>query len=226
MSKIEKIRQEIERQRRYAMDAKYPKGSIENERATAIVAVCLDLLTFLDTLSEEPAPKGYDEAYLNEKIAKASETWRGVDVDKYMDEVRGREPDKSLEEAAEEYASINCDDYVDYESNICFIEEGMRVAFKAGAEWQAEQFEKNRLAHCDALSKKDCDRETDFAMEIIEKEHRQPTFSDAIKYGMRLQKDALLEWLDGKMTIEGATEGFVGGYDSALKDVIEYINEM
>lgn len=41
-----------------------------------------------------------------------------------------------------------------------------------------------------------------------------------------IRKDALLEWLDGKMTIEGATEGFVGGYDSALKDVIERINEM
>lgn len=41
-----------------------------------------------------------------------------------------------------------------------------------------------------------------------------------------IRKDALLEWLDGKMTIEGATEGFVGGYDSALKDVIEHINEM
>ena len=38
-----------------------------------------------------------------------------------------------------------------------------------------------------------------------------------------IRKDALLEWLDGKMTIEGATEGFVGGYDSALKDVINHI---
>lgn len=36
-------------------------------------------------------------------------------------------------------------------------------------------------------------------------------------------KDALLEWLDGKMTIEGATEGYVGGYDLALKDVINKI---
>ncbi len=32
-------------------------------------------------------------AYLDEKIKKASETWKGVDVDAYMDEVRGREPD-------------------------------------------------------------------------------------------------------------------------------------
>ena len=34
-------------------------------------------------------------AYLEEKIAlvKKNGTWEGVDVDAYMDEVRGREPD-------------------------------------------------------------------------------------------------------------------------------------
>lgn len=41
-----------------------------------------------------------------------------------------------------------------------------------------------------------------------------------------IRKDALMEWLDGKMTIEGATEGFVGGYDLALKDVINKLNSM
>ena len=43
--------------------------------------------------------KGYDEAYLNECIAKASKTWEGVDADKYMDEVRGREPEIDFEQA-------------------------------------------------------------------------------------------------------------------------------
>ena len=41
-----------------------------------------------------------------------------------------------------------------------------------------------------------------------------------------IRKDALMEWLDGKMTVEGATEGMVGGYDLALKDVIDHINSM
>lgn len=52
------------------------------------------VLAWLDTLpneSEQPT-KGYDEVYLNEKIAKASKSWEGVDVDKFMDEIRGREP--------------------------------------------------------------------------------------------------------------------------------------
>ena len=41
---------------------------------------------------------------LNEKIAlvKQRGTWDGVDVDKYMDEVRGREPEKPTQEGLEE----------------------------------------------------------------------------------------------------------------------------
>lgn len=39
-------------------------------------------------------------------------------------------------------------------------------------------------------------------------------------------KDALLKWLEGKMTVEGAMEGIVGGYDLALKDVINKLNEL
>lgn len=41
-----------------------------------------------------------------------------------------------------------------------------------------------------------------------------------------IRKDALLKWLEGRMTKEGATEGFVGGYDFALKDVINKLNSM
>lgn len=116
------------------------------------------------------------------------------------------ESDNSLDEAAEEYQSDARRHALD-NTPIGTAKD----AFIAGAKWYEEQFEKNRLAHCDALSKEDYDRETDFAMEIIEKEHRQPTFSDAINYGMRLQKDALLElikeeskfWDDGEMIFRG-----------------------
>lgn len=51
----------------------------------------------------------------------------------------------------------------------------------------------------------------------------EPCKPDDLEY---IRKDALLEWLDGKMTIEEATEGFVGGYDRALKDVIDKLNSM
>lgn len=66
-------------------------------------------------------------------------------------------------------------------------------AFKAGAKWMQDPFEKNRLANCDKLTKEENDRETDFATEIIEKEHRQPTFTDAINYGMRVMKEQIMK---------------------------------
>lgn len=84
----------------------------------------------LDTLPDEPEQptRGYDEAYLNEKIAKASKSWEGVDVDKFMDEVRGREPvSEDLEEAARAYSEEVADGH-NYRDLTC--------GFIAGAEWQ------------------------------------------------------------------------------------------
>ena len=49
------------------------------------------LRDFIISLKQEQPTRGYDEAYLNECIAKARKTWKGVDVDRYMDEMRGRE---------------------------------------------------------------------------------------------------------------------------------------
>lgn len=51
----------------------------------------------------------------------------------------------------------------------------------------------------------------------------QKEFDDDVEY---IRKDALLDWLKGKMTREEATEGFVGGYDIALKDVIKHIEAL
>lgn len=53
-----------------------------------------DVISLVTSLQQEQPPKGYDEAYLNECIAKASKTWEGVDADKYLDEVRGREEEQ------------------------------------------------------------------------------------------------------------------------------------
>lgn len=64
--------------------------------------------------------------------------------------------------------------------------------FKAGAKWQKEQFEKNRLAACDKMTEEEAEIESNFCIGIIESENRQPTFDDAIKYGMRLQKEQMM----------------------------------
>jgi len=62
---------------------------------------------------------------------------------------------------------------------------GVRVA-----KWKEGQLKKNRLEHFDALTKEEAQREYDFVMGIIKNEHRIPTFDDAIKYGMMLQKES------------------------------------
>lgn len=109
------------------------------------------------------------------------------------------ESDKSLDEEIRRYYREECssDD-----------EPTTEEIARHFAEWQEEQFEKNRLAHCDALSKEDYDRETDFAMEIIENEHRQPTFLDAINYGMRLQKEQMLKdaYVESRIVEDGRIE--------------------
>jgi len=79
----------------------------------------------------------------------------------------------------------------------------LAVAHKDGAQWQKEQFEKNRLAACDRQTDEEAEIEQSFVMGIIEREHRQPTFDDAIKYGMRLQKEQMIaKAIDAKL-LEG-----------------------
>lgn len=94
---------------------------------------------------------------------------------------------EELEEAAKRYGTEG-----DEISGLSIIDEEVE-AFKAGANWQKEQFEKNRIAACDRQTEEEAEREQDFVMGIIENEHRQPTFDDAIKYGMRLQRENMMK---------------------------------
>ena len=67
--------------------------------------------------------------------------------------------------------------------------------FIAGAEWQKEQFEKNRLTHCDNITEQQYNLETGFISQHLEKYNRMPTFLDAIEYGMKKVTDKACEWL-------------------------------
>ena len=73
--------------------------------------------------------------------------------------------------------------------------------FKAGAQWQYEQFEKNRIAACDNMTKEEFEREQKFTTDFIEKNNRIPTYSDAIEYGRESMKEKLtkLEEMADKM---------------------------
>lgn len=60
-------------------------------------------------------------------------------------------------------------------------------AVRVGANWQKEQFEKNRLKHCDSITNEQAELEQGFIDQHLDKYQRMPTFLDAIEYGMNLQ---------------------------------------
>lgn len=111
--------------------------------------------------------RGYDREMANDLFA-------------FMNSLPNEPVSEGLEQAAHQY----------YEPNDKFME-----GFKKGAKWKEEQFEKNRLAACDKQTEKEAEIERDFVTSIIEKEHRQPTFDDAIKCGMMLKEEEIKEAL-------------------------------
>ena len=108
-----------------------------------------------------------------------------------------------LEKAVEVYID-NTANYLEYQnewedlSDVEYVEK----AFKAGANWQYEQFEKERLnfeprlKHCDELTAEQAQMESDFVVQHLKNFNRTPTFIDAIEYGRRLMIDKACDWLN------------------------------
>ena len=91
----DKLKAEIERRREKCADIAADERNDEVAEYYYGKEVAHDEISSLVTsLQQEQPPRDYDEAYLNECIAKASKTWKGVDADKYLDEVRGREQEQ------------------------------------------------------------------------------------------------------------------------------------
>lgn len=123
-----------------------------------------------------------------------------------------------LEKATQVYCQEHDDDCFDAIAEGCPY---IREAFKAGAECQYEQFEKNRLAACDNMTKEEADREQEFTTDFIEKNNRIPTYSDAIEYGRKLMIDKAIEWLENNLSQEVSV--ISGGYvhinfDNAIEE--------
>lgn len=96
---------------------------------------------------------------------------------------------KDLEEAAEKYA------YELYPS-IGVANTEAELAFKAGAQWQKEHFEKNRLKHCNSITNEQAELEQGFIDQHLDKYQRMPTYLDAIEYGMKYaeQQKRMAAW--------------------------------
>lgn len=144
MDKIEKIRQEIEKELS-AHDKVDHLEAFEVGKAWSRghKAALETLKSFIDSLPDENNPEPYNpvynEDYLNEKIAKATKSWEGVDVDKMLADCRGYEekPSEDLEDAAEKYSNVHY-----YET---MLVGDLVEGFKAGAEWQKEKMMKDAV---------------------------------------------------------------------------------
>lgn len=138
------------------------------------------------------------------------------------------EPDKDLEEAAEEYrqgeVDTGCDYIDDTDGDSLYHSACLADAFKAGAKWQEKRWENNRLMAQDHATEEECQREMDFVDNHIKKHHRIPTFSDAINYGIKWQKAKMMdEWLkdrDGCFW-DGVNEGKKAMKEQMMKDAVE-----
>lgn len=84
------------------------------------------------------------------------------------------------------------EDFLDKNPNVYFYAD----AFIAGANWQYEQFEKERLKHCDELTAEQAQIESDFVVQHLKNFNRTPTFIDAIEYGRRLMINKACEWIN------------------------------
>lgn len=71
----------------------------------------------------------------------------------------------------------------------------LKQAFIDGAEWQYEQFEKERLKHCDELTAEQAQIESDFVVQHLKKYNRTPTFIDAIEYGRNIASEQAMKYL-------------------------------
>lgn len=113
---------------------------------SAIYDYVLPLINSLQQEQPDFPPINPDDAMkkLDEKIAlvKQRGTWAGVDVDKYMDEVRGREPEKSME-LEEEIKRFVAEYGYERREDILLI----AIVARHFTEWQKEQMMKEAI-HC------------------------------------------------------------------------------
>ena len=187
--------------------SQWQKEQFEKNR----LAVCDKPLTFkaIPRLLSMVEPSRKAKSYC-EKLAKSLEH-EGYLVDakfvhesiKIMDgeKVPMATMDEEAKQFAEEYSfNIESDLYqtLTDEQRGSWKKE-IENAIKVGVRWQTERFENNRVNAFKNQTEEESQIEMDFAVSIIEKEHRTPTFDDAIKYGMKLQQmkdnqDELPKW--------------------------------
>ena len=128
-----------------------------------------------------------------------------------------------LEKASCDYARkrVSVEDFPVYNE-----EYELEMAFEAGANWQYEQFEKERLKHCDELTAEQAQIESDFVVQHLKKYNRTPTFIDAIKYGRKAMRNKAISRLESLCKEWHLHESAEAKYRlEAYKELLEILKE-
>lgn len=73
-----------------------------------------------------------------------------------------------------------------------------------------QQFENNRLKHCNNITNEQAELEQGFIDQHLDEHQRMPTFLDAIEYGMNLQKEQMIKnAVDGVVAASAGGDGWV-----------------
>jgi hypothetical protein len=150
------------------------KAEIESlKNCSSPIVICDTLLSFINSLQQE--------------LLSSVETAESCEKEK-------KPVSEDLEDASIEiYSKLLKDETIIIDGYEYVVLSDAEECFKAGANWQKQQMEKYRIAHCDNITNEQAEMESDFVSEHIAKNNRIPTFLDAIKYGMKLQEQQMMK---------------------------------
>lgn len=217
--KVQKIREEVERLKRWNNNVRNSTRHMtlqEEDFNRGKHSSYLEILNFIDSLQEEPVSNPTPNKKMSvERWKRACEaaccdtnyrSYYGLTEtrdDYFVDGVQWADEHPKEEPVSEDLGEIVLEGTNFNKSWYAHPE----LAFKAGSEWQKEQFEKNRLKHCNSITNEQAELEQGFIDQHIDKYNRMPTFLDAIEYGKKNAEEQLMK---------GATEVTVhedaGGY--------------
>ena len=133
-------------------------------------------------------------AEIEEKAKAFTKAHKGESADEILSEMRGEEP------ISEDFKLFE-KEYLEKEKDEILCVYDRHAGLVDGAKWQKEQFEKNRLKHCNSITNEQAELEQGFIDQHLDKYQRMPTFLDAIEYGMRLQKQQMMkDAIDAEIT--------------------------
>ncbi len=147
---------------------------------------------------EEPVSEPIDfEQELYKAFGQVKDFTLGMRIAKWFYDM-GKNSQEPVSEELEKVFNRYSEDIESVYSNDMFDRGDIFRACKYGAQCQKQQFEKNRLKHCNSITNEQAELEQGFIDQHLDKYNRMPTFFDAIEYGMRLQKEQMMR---------GATDG-------------------